>query len=120
MSIAVLPGPVADLSAVEFEGTEAQGFGSGEAVRARGRAGEPFFEQVQDRLRPPSSMVAAGTARGPEMGLFLSTSMGVSGGQNIEAATRETKLVSGIASAEGVLVKRLEGMADEAVGVTVE
>jgi len=38
--------PTADLGAVEFEGMQAEGFGSGEAVRTRWGAGQTFFEQV--------------------------------------------------------------------------
>ena len=37
--------PAADLGAVEFEGVQAQGFGSGEAVRARRRAGQTFLSR---------------------------------------------------------------------------
>jgi len=58
--------PVADLGAVEFEGVQAQGFGSGEAVRARRRAGQTFFEQVKDGLRPRGGLIASGNSGRPE------------------------------------------------------
>ena len=54
----VVQRPAADLCAVEFEGVQAEGFGSGEAVRTRRRAGQPFFEQGDDGLRPGGGMVA--------------------------------------------------------------
>ena len=44
--------PAAGLGAVELEGVPAEGFGSGEAVRTRERAGQPFFEESQDGRRP--------------------------------------------------------------------
>ena len=40
--------PTADLSPVEFEGMQAERFGSGEAVRTRWGAGQTFLEQVPD------------------------------------------------------------------------
>ena len=43
---AVVQGPMADLAAVQLEGVQAQGFGSGEAVRARWRAGQPLFKRL--------------------------------------------------------------------------
>lgn len=65
-------------------------------------------------------MVAAGTARGPEMFLFLSASFGVTGGQDIEAAARDAQLMGGFGGAEGVLVEGFENMADERLAVTME
>ena len=67
VSIPVLQGPVAHLGAVEFEVVEAQGFGSGEAVGARGRASQAFDEEVQDGLRPGGGVVTTGAARRPEV-----------------------------------------------------
>lgn len=46
----VIDGPAADLGAVEFEVEEAEYFGSGEALRTGRRAGQAFFEEVQDKL----------------------------------------------------------------------
>jgi len=50
--------PAADLGAVEFEGVQSQGFGGGEAVRARRGASQAFFEQVGDRLGPSGGVVS--------------------------------------------------------------
>jgi len=50
--------PAADLGAVEFEVVQAEGFGSGEAVRTRRRSGQPFGEQFEDGLGPTGGMVA--------------------------------------------------------------
>ena len=49
--------PTADLSTVEFEGMQAEGFGSGEAVRTRWGASQTLFEQVQDWLRPCGGVI---------------------------------------------------------------
>lgn len=62
----VSQGPAADLGAVEFEGVQAEGFGSGKAVRTRGRTGQTFFEQVRNGLRPRGGMIATGSAGRPE------------------------------------------------------
>jgi hypothetical protein len=52
MSEIIFESPAADLGPVEFEVLQAQDFGSGEAVRTRRRAGQPFFEHGDDGLRP--------------------------------------------------------------------
>jgi hypothetical protein len=57
--------PAADLGAVEFEGVKAEGFGSGEAVGTRGRAGQALFEEFDDGLRPRGGMVATGSTGRP-------------------------------------------------------
>ena len=67
----VFDGPAADLGAVELEGVQAEGFGGGEAVRARRGAVQAFFEEVDDRLGPSGGVVATGGAGGPEPILFL-------------------------------------------------
>jgi hypothetical protein len=46
------------LGAVELEGVQAEGFGSGEAVRARWRARQTFMEEVDDGLGPIRGVVA--------------------------------------------------------------
>ena len=89
MSQIVFQRPAADLGAVEFEGVQAEGFGSGEAVRTRRRAGQTFDQKFDDGLRPGGSMVAAGSAGGPEGWLFSGAGGVVSGGQSVEAALRE-------------------------------
>ena len=86
MGEVVFNGPAADLGAVEFEGVQAEGLGSGKAVRTRGRAGQPLFEEFDDRLRPGRGMVATGSAGRPK-GLLLTGARGVvSGGQSVKAA----------------------------------
>jgi len=62
MSELVVECPAADLGAVKFEGVQAHGFGSGEAVRTRGRAGQPFFEEGDDGLRPHGGMITTGSS----------------------------------------------------------
>ena len=58
--------PAADLGAVEFEGMKAEGFGSGEAVRARWGASQTFFKEVQDGLRPRGGVIATGSPGRPK------------------------------------------------------
>jgi len=112
--------PAADLSAVEFEGVQAEGFGSGEAVRTRGRAGQPFFEQVQDGLRPSGGVIAPGSARRPEGWLFASTRGVVSGGDRVEPAAGEAELAGGLGDTHRVLPESFEHMADERGSVAMD
>ena len=76
----VFDGPAADLGAVELEGVQAEGFGSGEAVGTGRRAGQPLFEEFDDGLRPRRSMVAAGSAGRPERCWLAGAGGVVSGG----------------------------------------
>jgi hypothetical protein len=79
MGEVVFNGPAADLGAVEFEGVQAEGLGSGKAVRTRGRAGQPLFEEFDDGLGPRRGMVATGSAGRPK-GLLLTGARGVVSG----------------------------------------
>jgi hypothetical protein len=99
---------------------EAQGFGSGEAVGARGRASQAFDEEVQDGLRPRCGVVTTGAARRPEVWFFLSTSEEIIAEEHIEAAARKAELVGGLGSRQGVLPKGFEDMADEGAWVTMK
>ena len=111
--------PVADLGAVEFEGVQAEGFGSGEAVRTRRRARQPFFEEFQDGRRPRAGMVATRSAGRPE-GLRLLRARGViDGGQGVEATAGESQMASGGGGRQGVLPESFEHMADERGGVAM-
>lgn len=116
----VCDGPVADLGAIEFEGMEAQGFGSGEAVGARGLAGQAFFQQVQNRLRPGLGVIAAGAAGYPEMPLFFGTGQKIGGEQNIEAAGRKAEFFGGQSCADPVFAEGVEHMADEGRRMAVD
>ena len=105
--------PAADLGAVEFEGVQAQGFGGGEAVRARGRAGQPLAKKFDDGWRPSGGMIATGSAGRPEL-LWLADARGVvSGGQSVKAAGRETELRGGLVGTERVLPECVEDVADK-------
>ena len=112
--------PAADLGAVQFEVMQAQGFGSGEAVRTRRRAGQTFFEQVKDGLRPRGGMVAPGSAGRPEGWLFLGARGIASGGENVEAAGRKAALRGGLDGTQRVLAERVEHMADKGGCVTMD
>ena len=111
--------PAANLGAVELEGVQAEGFGSGEAVRARRRAGQTFFEQVNDGLRPRGGMIATGSTGRPE-GLLYSGARGVvSGGQSVKATAGDAELAGGLGRVQGVLPEAFEHMADEGGRVTM-
>ena len=62
----VFDGPAANLGAVEFEGVQAEGFGSREAVGTSRSASPPFYQEVDDGLRPRRGMIATGSPGGPE------------------------------------------------------
>ncbi|MGH9378921.1 MAG: hypothetical protein ACRD1I_08980, partial [Terriglobia bacterium] len=111
---------MADLSAVEFEGVEAKGFRGGEAIGARRRAAQAFFEEVKDGIGPVSGVVAAGAVWRPAPSLFLSARAGVMAGQDIEAARGEAELIGCFGRGQGVLLEGFEDMADEGRGVTME
>ena len=113
MSQIIFDGPMADLGAVELESVETQGFGSGEAVRARWIAVEALFEKVEHGLRPRFGVIAAGEAGRPEVGLFFGTRQQISGGKSIETTAGKSELVGGLGGAQGVLAEGLEHMRDE-------
>src|ERR1019366_10112010 len=66
----ILHRPAADLGAVELEGVQAQGLGSGEAVRARWGASQTLFEEVGDGLGPGGGVVATRGSREPRISLL--------------------------------------------------
>ena len=111
--------PAADLGAVELEGVQAEGFGSGEAVGAWGRAGQPFFEEFEDGLRPGCRMVAVGSAGGPERCLLAGAGGVVSGGQRVEAAAGEAELLGGLRGVQGVEAEAFKDMTNERGRVTM-
>ena len=119
MSQMVFQRPAADLGAVEFEMVQAQGFGSGEAVGTRRRAGQPFGEQFEDGLGPVGGRVATRSAGRPEGWLFVGAGGVVSGGQSIEAATGEAQLPAGLERVQSVLPEAFQHMADEGGRVTM-
>ena len=111
--------PAADLGAVEFEGMQAEGFGSGEALRTRRGAGQAFLEQVQDGLWPRGGVIAPGSAGRPEP-LWLAEARGVvSGGQRVKAAGRQAELLGGLAGTECALPEGVEDVADKCGRVTM-
>ena len=65
-------------------------------------------------------MVAPGSAGGPEGGRLAGAGGVVNGGQRVEAAGREAELRGGLSRTQRVLSERVEHMADESRGVTVE
>ena len=111
--------PAADLGAVEFEVVQAQGFGSGEAVRTGRQAGQPFGEQFDHGLGPTGGMIAARSAWGPEGILFSGAGGVVSGGQSVEAAAGETQLSARLGGVQSVLAEAFQHMADEGRRVTM-
>ena len=116
----VLQRPMADLGAVEFEGVQAEGFGSGEAIRTRGRAGQSLLKEFDDRWRPSCGMVATGSAGGPARWLLAGARGVVSGGQSVEAAAGEAELAGGLGRVEGVAPEMFQHMADKRGRVTMD
>ena len=113
--------PAADLGAVELEGVQAEGFGSGEAVGTGRRAGQPLFAGGPRRAgarrwhgRHPE---AAGR---PERCLFAGAGGVVSGGQSVEATAGEAELLGGLGGGQRVLPEAFEHMADEGGRVTMD
>ena len=84
----VCDGPAADLGAVELEGVQPEGFGSGEAIWTRGRASQALFEEVDDGLGPRGGMVPARSAGRPVGALLSGARRVVNGGQSVEATGR--------------------------------
>ena len=72
MSIVIVQGPSTNLSSVELEGVESQGFRGDETVRTRRIAAQTLFEQLDDRLGPGGGMVTTRGARDPQVGFLLS------------------------------------------------
>ena len=84
----IVNGPAADLGAVELEGVEPQGFGSGEAVRARREASQAFPEEAGDRFGPSSGVVTAGSSWNPRPLCRSDAGAEVIGDKSVEAAAR--------------------------------
>ena len=120
MSQIIFQRPAADLGAVELEGVQAEGFGSGEAVRTGRRAGQPFGEQLEDGLRPGGGVIAARSAGGPEGFLFSSAGGVVNGGQRVKATGREAELFRGLGGRQRLLPESVQHMADESGRVAMD
>jgi hypothetical protein len=96
MRITLFNRPATDLGAVELKGVESEGFGSGEAVRARWGAIQAFFEKVGDRLGPSGGMVTPRGCGDPPPRLFSGAGPEVIGKERIEAAPGEAELLGGL------------------------
>lgn len=119
----VFDGPAADLGAVEWEGVEAQGFGSGEAVGTGRGAGQTFFEECHDGEWPGGGVIAAGGSRLPG-GLGVADAGGiVGGGQRVETTAGKVELGGGLCRAAGSLEHMaevlLEGRADAVFAASI-
>jgi|SRR5208282_641681 len=119
MRITILESPAADLSTVELEGMQAQGFRSREAVGARRRASQAFLEEVGDRLGPDGGMVAARGSRNPQILFLERASPEEIGGESIEARAGKAELRGGFGGGQGVLPKGRQDMADERGSMTI-
>ena len=112
--------PAADLGAVEFEGVQAQGFGSRKAVRTRGRAGQSLLKQFDNGLRPVGGMVATGSPGRPKGQPFAGAGGVVSGGECVEPAAGDAELGGGLRRAQRASPEMFEPMADEGGCVPVD
>ena len=111
--------PTAKRGAVELAGVQAQGCGSREAVRTRGRAGQPRDQEWDEGLRPGAGRVATGSSGRPERGWLAGARGVVSGGQGGEAAAGESELRGGLRRVQRVWAETFEPMADEGRRVTM-
>ena len=95
MRITLFNRPATDLGAVQLEGEESEGFGSGEAVRARWGAIQAFLEKVGDRHGPSGGVVTTRGCGDPLPRLLAGAGAKVIGKERIEAALGETELLGG-------------------------
>ena len=117
VSTPVVQGPVTNLPAIELERAKAQGFRSNEAVGTGGSGGQTLFEKGHDWLRPWGGVVAARAAGLPEGWLFVGAGAEIIGGERIESARREVKLVGGFLGVESAPEEGFQNMTDEGGGV---
>ena len=111
--MAILNRPAAHLSAVELEGVQSQGFGSGEAVRARRGASQAFLEEIGNRLGPSGGVVTPRGSREPQARFLFCAGAEVTGGERIEATVAQTELFGGFGGRQGVVAERIQHMPDE-------
>jgi len=119
MSQAILDRPATDLRAVEFEVVQAQGLGSGEAVRARRGASQALFEKVSDGLGPGGGVIATGGSWYPRISFLARTGPEVIGGEHIEVTAGHAKLFGRFGGREGALPESRQHMPDEGRGVAM-
>ena len=119
MGQTILHGPTADLGAVKFESVQAQGLGSGEAVRARWGAGQALSEEVEDGLGPGGGMVATGGAGEPRIALLARASPEEIGGERIEVTAGHAQLVGRFRGCQGALLEGRQHMPDECRRVAI-
>ena len=104
MGMPVLLSPVADLSAIQFESVKPQDLGSREAIGARRGAGQSFYQELKDGLRPRFCMVSARGTGQPEMRLFPSAGAKVVAQQNMKTAAGKLQSLGRFGSGQSVLV----------------
>ena len=105
--------PAADLGAVQLEGVQSEGFGGGEAVRARWGASQAFFEKVGDRLGPSSGVVTPRGSWHPQPRFLSGAGAEVIGKERIEAAGGETELFGGFGGSHGATSEGGQHMTNE-------
>ena len=79
---------------------------------------KPFAQEIQNRLRPGSGVIAAGVARNPDWSSFMSASTEVSGGQSVQPAAGNPELISRLNSFQPVLRKTFEHISNKGRRVT--
>ena len=113
MGTTIFHRPAADLCSVELEGVQSEGFGGGEAVRARWGTSQALFEQVGDRFGPSGSVVAPRGSGNPQA-LFLSrVGSEVIGGKRIKSAAGQAELFGSFGGRQGVLPEGSQHMPNE-------
>ena len=95
VSQAMLDGPAANLSAMDFEETLAEHFTGGKAVGSWGFADEPFVQERVDLGGPVGRMITAGNTGHPGGLLLVSARAQVVGVELVKAAAGEAEFFGG-------------------------
>ena len=119
MRMIILDRPAADLGTVEFAGMQSQGFGGGEAVRARRGTSQTLFEEVGDQLGPSGGVVTTRDSRDPQTLFLAGTGAQVSGEERVEAAAGQAKLLGGLGGRQRALPEGSQDMPDERRGMAI-
>ena len=105
--------PATDTGAIGLEGEAAQEFAGDGAVGGAGRGGEQAGGQRDDLRRPVWVMIAARSARLPEIGPSLRTGAKVIGAKLINSGAPETEFQSESGSGKPARAQLGEEMADQ-------
>ena len=113
MRTTIFQRPAVYLCTAELEGVQSEGFGSGEAVRARRGASQAFFEELGYRRGPSGGMVTPRGSRGPQPLFLERTGAQIPGEERIEAAAGQAELLGGLCRRQSEQPEGSQHMPDE-------